>query len=319
MPDDELLNAAPRLRDPAELRRQLRRLLADPRASALTEHFAGQWLQLRNLESVAPDPVKFPTFDDGLRDAMIQETRHLFAHVLREDRPLTELLHSNYTFLNERLAAHYGIEGVRGPRFRKVDLPNPERGGLLTHAGILTLSSYPTRTSPVLRGKWILENLLNAPPPPPPAGVPLLDEKTVGSTQSLRAQLEEHRRNPNCAVCHNKMDPLGFGLENYDAIGRWRASDGKFPIDASGALPNGAKFESPAQLRQALSADPRQFTRAITEKLLTYALGRGVERYDNRTVQQITARVAQQNYRITALIEAIVESLPFQQRRGNTL
>ncbi len=318
MPDEALTRAAADLHNPATLRAQVARMLADPKADALIDSFAGQWLQLRNLESARPDPRKFPEFDDGLRDAMLQETRHFFAHILRADRPVTELLNARYTFVNERLAKHYGIPGVTGSRLRLVELPNPQRGGLLAQASILTISSYPTRTSPVIRGKWILENILGAPPPAPPAGVPPLDDSKVGTDLSLRAQLEKHRTNPNCAVCHNKMDPLGFGLENYDAIGVWRDKDGQFPVDAAGTLPNGKRFDSPAALRSLLTEEPAAFVKCLTEKLLTYALGRGVERYDNKTIRQISGKLAAENYRMSALIGAIVESLPFQYRRGGT-
>ena len=318
MPDDALTRAAADLHNPATLRAQVARMLADHKADALIDSFAGQWLQLRNLESAKPDPRKFPDFDDGLRDAMLQETRHFFAHILRADRPVTELLNARYTFVNERLAKHYGIPGVAGSTLRRVELPNPQRGGLLAQASILTISSYPTRTSPVIRGKWILENILGAPPPAPPAGVPPLDDSKVGTDLSLRAQLEKHRTNPNCAVCHNKMDPLGFGLENYDAIGVWRDSDGPFPVDAAGTLPNGKRFQSPAALRALLTEEPAAFVKCLTEKLLTYALGRGVERYDDKTIRQIAGKLAAENYRMSALIGAIVESLPFQYRRGGT-
>jgi hypothetical protein len=318
MPDAELLRAARdgRLRSPEGRLAQVRRMLADPKSAALIDNFAGQWLQLRNLESARPDPEKFPGFDAGLRDAMLQESRQFFAHVLQQDLPVTDFLDAPYTFVNERLAKHYGIPGVEGAHMRRVLTADSHRGGLLTHASILTISSYPTRTSPVLRGKWVLENLLGAPPPPPPPGVPELEEGKAGVAMSLREQLQQHRADANCAVCHNKMDGLGFGLENYDAVGNWRTKDGAFPIDAAGTLPNGATFATPAELRSMLRQSPAAFVKALTEKMLTYALGRGLERYDRETVAAIASRVAAADYRMSALIDGVVESLPFQHRRG---
>jgi hypothetical protein len=317
MPDEALFEAARNgtLRKPEVLRAQVRRMLADPKASALVDHFAGQWLQLRNLESHKPDPEKFPMFDEELRDAMAQETRQYFASILKEDRSILDFLDSQYTYLNERLASHYGIEGVKGPEFRKVDLANGTRGGVLTHASVLTISSYPTRTSPVLRGKWILENLLGTPPPPPPAGVPELNEAEVGNTGTLRQQLEKHRANATCAVCHTKMDALGFGLENFDPVGRWRDLDGKFPIESGGELPGNKKFDTPRAMRALLKADPKPFTRCLTGKLLTYALGRGLERFDRPAVSKICNKLTVEEYRFSTLILNIVESLPFQYTR----
>jgi len=316
MPDEELMQAAVAGSLRSGLVAQVSRMLRDPKSEAFVDSFAGQWLQLRNLESAKPDPEKFPQFDDGLRDAMTQETRQFFAHVLREDRPVTEFLTARYTFVNERLAKHYGIDGIEGAAMRKIDLVSDQRGGLLAQASVLTISSYPTRTSPVLRGKWVLENLLGAPPPPPPPGVPELDEKKLAAGASLREQLEKHRASASCSVCHNKMDPLGFGLENYDAIGNWRTKDGAFPIDAAGELPGNRKFSSPMELRTLLSKEPGVFVKAITEKMLTYALGRGVERYDRNAVLTISNRMAASEYRISSLLLGVVESLPFQQRRG---
>ena len=291
-------------------------MLADRRAEAFVENFAGQWLQLRNLETARPDPEKFPQFDDGLRDAMLQESKRFFAHVLREDRPVTEFLDADYTFANERLAKHYGMAGVAGSAMQRVPATAVKRGGVLAQGAVLTISSYPTRTSPVLRGKWVLENILGTPPPPAPAGVPALEVSKVGVANSLREQLEKHRANANCAVCHNKMDSVGFGLENYDAIGNWRDKDGAFPIDSAGALPGNKRFSSPMELRAMLRREPGQFVRALTEKMLTYALGRGVERYDRATVLKISNRVAATEYRMSSLLAGIVESLPFQYRRG---
>jgi len=316
-PDDELLDLADerRLSRPEVLEAQVRRLLQDGKAAALVEAFAGQWLQFRGLEAVAPDKERFPSFDSGLRHAMRRETELLFQALVREDRSVLELIDAKYSYVNERLARHYGIAGVAGPEFRRVELAGDRRGGVLTHASVLTVSSYATRTSPVLRGKWILENLLNAPPPDPPAGVPRLDEAKVGADAPLRRQLEAHRTQPMCAACHEKMDPLGFSLENYDAIGSWRDEDGKWPIDASGTLPDGRSFEGKAGLERVLRQDQDAFARAVTAKLLTFALGRGLERYDKRSVDAIVARLAAADYRFSELVLGIVESLPFQRRR----
>ena len=278
MPDDELLALAEagKLRAADTLDAQVKRMLADPRSSALADNFAGQWLELRNLDVVKPDPQKFPDWSPELRDAMKEETRLFFDSILRENRPLSEFLDARYTFLNERLAKHYGIEGVKGPEFRKVELANPQRGGILSQASVLTVSSYPTRTSVVIRGKYILNNILGSPPPPPPADVPPLDEAAVGTSASLRQQMEKHRADAMCASCHNKMDPLGFGLENYDGIGKWRTMDGKFPVDSSGVLPNGNTFSTPGEMRAVLKSQLPQFSRCIVEKMLTYSLGRGL-------------------------------------------
>lgn len=318
MPDDELLALAEagKLSTPAVLDAQVKRMLADARSSALAENFAGQWLELRNLDVVKPDPQKFPEWSPELREAMKMETRLFFESLLKENGSLADFLDARYTFLNELLARHYGIEGVKGPDFRRVELTTDQRGGILGHASVLTVTSYPTRTSPVIRGKYVLENLLGEPPPPPPPDVPALDEQSVGNTGSLRQQLEKHRANATCAACHNKMDTLGFGLENYDAIGRWRTEDGKFPVDAGGTLPNGKSFRNPAELRQLLKEDLPEFARCVTEKMLTYALGRGLERYDRRTVDDITRKLAASGYRFQTLIYEIVRSLPFQARRG---
>ncbi len=250
MPDEELfrLAAARKLHKPEVLAAQVRRMLLDAKSSALVDNFAGQWLELRNLDSFRPDPDRFPDFDEDLRNAMRQETRLFFEAVIHEDRSILDFIDGKYTFLNERLAKYYGIPGVEGREFRRVALSGDERSGVLTQASVLMVSSYPTRTSPVLRGKWILENFLNDPPPPPPPGVANLNEAAIGTTASLRQQLEQHRANPSCAVCHTRMDPLGLGLENYDAVGRWRTKDGKFPIDSAGTLPGGRTFRSPAEL-----------------------------------------------------------------------
>jgi hypothetical protein len=319
LPDDELLEAAEsgRLAQPAVLTAQVRRMLRDPKAFALVENFGGQWLELRNLESIQKDPVKFPEFDKELRAAMQRETQMFFDSIVREDRSILDFLSAKYTYLNGRLARFYGIAGVDGPEFRRVELAGNQRMGILTQASVLTISSYPTRTSPVIRGKYILENILNAPPPPPPPDVPNLDESKVGSTASLRQQLEKHRSNAICASCHSKMDPLGFGLENYDAIGRWRTNEGSIPIDASGTLPNGRPFSSPAEMMSMLVESRDSLARCLTEKLLTYALGRGLERYDRPAIQSISRRVAQHGYKFSGLVLEIVNSMPFQMRRGD--
>lgn len=316
-PDARLMRAAQRrtLRNPAVMAAQVRRMLKDPRASTLAQEFGGQWLQFRALESVTRDRDRFPDFEDYLRLSMRRETELFFEHIIREDRSILDFLDGRYTFVNERLARHYGLEGVTGPEFRRVELADSERSGVLTHASVLTVSSYATRTSPVLRGKWILDNILGAPPPDPPPDVPNLDETAVGSAGSLRKQLEAHRKNAICASCHKRMDPLGFGLENFDATGAWRSLDGMFAIDASGTLPDGRTYAGPEELRSILRDDREAFTRALTAKLMTYALGRGLERSDRHTVKTIARRVAEQDYRFSNLILEIVNSRPFQMRR----
>lgn len=321
MPDEELLGCADRkmLFRPGVLATQVRRMLKDPRAHALAENFGGQWLQFRALESVHPDRESFPDFDDYLRMSMRQETEMFFDSIVREDRSILDLLLGKYTFLNERLAEFYGIPGVEGPAFRRVDLTGTSRGGILTQASVLTVTSYPNRTSPVLRGKWILQNILNAPPPAPPPGVPNLDVSTVGSATSLRQQLEQHRKNPTCAACHARMDPLGFGLENFNAIGAWRTTDGAVAIDSSGSLPDGRTFKGPDGLKTILEADRDAFAQCLTAKLLTYALGRGLERYDRSTVTAITKHIAANDYRFSNLVLEIVASKPFQMRKGDAV
>ena len=318
MPDDELRMLADQkmLRKPEILQAQVRRMLADPKAHSLVEEFGGQWLQFRALESAAPDRERFPQFEDYLKLSMERETELFFETIVREDRSILDFVHADYTFLNERLARHYGIDGIRGPDFRRVALTDARRGGVLTQGSVLTVSSYSTRTSPVLRGKWILENLLNAPPPPPPPGVEALDEAAVGATASQREQLEAHRKNPICASCHRRMDPLGFGLENFDAVGAWRTEDGKFPVDSTGTLPDGRTFSGPAELKSILGAEREAFAKALTSKLLTYALGRGLEPYDRRTVRTIARRLPAQDYRFSSLVLEIVNSTPFRMRRG---
>jgi hypothetical protein len=291
-------------------------MLADPRARALASNFAGQWLEIRNLDTAEPDPKKFPDWNAELRDAMKAETMLFFDYVLKEDRSIADFLNSDYTFLNERLAKFYGIGGVTGPEFRRVTLATEQRGGILSHASVLTVSSYPNRTSPVIRGRYVLGNILGAAPPPPPPDVPNLDEAAVGTAGSMRQQLEKHRTDAVCASCHSRMDPLGFGLENYDAIGRWRTKDGNFPVDSSGTLPDGRTFSGPAQMRAILGAQLPQFSRAMIEKMMTYALGRGLRSYDRVTVDAINNKVAAGEYRFQTLIREIAESLPFQSRRG---
>ena len=317
-PDEELLGLADRgeLRRDGQLAAQVRRLLADPRSVSLVDNFASQWLNLRLLKGISPDRKRFPGFDDQLKADMETETRLFIQAVIRENRPLADLLDARETFVNERLAKHYGIEGVTGEEFRRVVLGTPQRGGLLGQASILTVTSNPTRTSPVKRGKWVLENLFNAPPPPPPPGVPELEKGGEALTGTLRQRMEQHRANPACAVCHTQMDALGFGLENYDAVGAWRDRDGEFDIDASGVLPAGETFQSPEGLRLVLKNRLPDFRRCLTEKLLTYALGRGLEYYDECTVNVLVNNVAGNGDTFQALVLAIVESEPFQKRRA---
>ncbi len=318
LPDDELIDLAARrkLKDPAVLERQVGRMLRDDRSKALVENFAGQWLYLRNVRGHAPDPNLFVDFDDNLREAFQRETELFFDSQLREDRSVVDLLRANYTFVNERLARHYGIPNVYGSHFRRVTFADDRRAGLLGQGSILTVTSYAHRTSPVVRGKWLLENLLGAPPPPPPANVPALKENGEGGKPtSVRERLEAHRKNPVCASCHARMDPLGFALENFDAIGRWRTVDeAGNPIDSSGVLPDGTAFVGPSEFRKALLARSDEFVAAVTEKLLTYAIGRGLEYYDMPAVRSIMRQAAPGAYRWSALVQGIVNSTPFQMR-----
>jgi len=320
IPDDELLDAAVRekLRIPAVLHQQVRRMLKDDRSRVLVSNFAEQWLHLRNLSSTTPDMRLFPDFDDNLRQAFRKETQLFFESILREDRSVLDLLRANYTFVNERLAKHYGIPNVYGSRFRRVTFgEESERGGLLRQGSILTVTSYATRTSPVIRGKWILDNILGAPPLPPPPAVPSLQENTAaGKTLSMRERIAQHRANPACASCHNVMDPLGFSLENYDAVGRWRTAEDNAPIDASGALPDGSKFEGVSGLQKALLARPEVFVTTLSEKLLTYALGRGVEYYDVPAIRKVVRDAGARDFRFSSIIAGIVGSTPFQMRRS---
>jgi len=319
MPDAELMRvaAAGQLRQPAVLTAQVRRMLKDPKSDGLVENFGGQWLQLKNMDVVKPDPERFPEFDESLRQSMRKETELFFANMIREDRSVLDFLDADYTFLNERLARFYGVAGVTGPEFRKVDMSGTQRGGgLLAQSSVLTVSSYATRTSPVLRGKWVLENILNAPPPPPPPNVPALDDTKIGASMTIRQQMEAHRANPVCASCHSRMDPLGFGLENLNAIGAWRDVDGKFPIDPSGALPGGKTFQGPGELKAILKTQPDAFVQSLTEKMLTYALGRGIERYDKPVLAAIQAKMKSDGYRFSDLVLGIATSVPFQTREG---
>jgi hypothetical protein len=317
IPDDELVTLASqgKLKNPQVLEQQVRRMLADPKSHALVSNFAGQWLQIRNLRNMAPNANEFPDFDDNLRQAFQHETEMFFESVLRKDRNVIDLLTADYTFLNERLAIHYGIPGVRGDQFRRVTLTDDARKGLLGKGSILLVTSHADRTSPVVRGKWILENLLGTPPPPPPQAVPPLKENEEGSKPlTMREKMEEHRANPVCASCHKVMDPIGFTLENFDAVGAWRARDAGEPIDASGQFVDGTKVDGVVTLRHALLKKPDTFVRTMTQKLLTYALGRGIEDYDMPTVRAIVRDASKQDYRFSSLVLGIVNSGPFQMR-----
>jgi hypothetical protein len=284
------------------------------------DNFAGQWLYLRNVRSAAPDLAEYPDFDENLREAVQKETELFFDSMLHENHSVLDLLNADYTFMNERLARHYGIPNIYGSHFRRVTVNDENRKGLLGQASILMVTSYGNRTSPTLRGKWLLDNLLGAPPPPPPPNVPsLTDRNADGKILSIRQQMEEHRANPACATCHKLMDPLGFALENFDAIGHWRDSSGpnNTPIDSSGVLPDGTKFQGPAELREILLSRPEQFVTAVTQKLLTYALGRGLEYYDGPAVRKIVREAAISNYRWSDLILAVAKSDPFAKRKAD--
>ena len=323
IPDDELLKLADqgKLKDPAILSAQVSRMLQDRRSQALVSNFAGQWLFLRNLTQVRPDQDAFPKFDTNLRQAFERETELFFNAILRENRPVTDLLSANFTYLNQRLAEHYGVPGIYGSQFRRVTLPDGTRGGLLGQGSILTVTSYPNRTSVVQRGKWVLENLLGAAPPPPPPDIPALPEHPKDGKQlTMRQQMEQHRANPTCASCHARMDPIGFSLENYDGIGAWRTKDSGNKIDASGKMPDGTVFEGPAGLRKLLLTSHRdEFIETFTEKLMTYALGRGIEYYDRPAMRTIIREAAKQNTTIPAIIDALVKSPQFQMRRTRDL
>ncbi len=326
IPDDELLDLASqgKLRDTAVLRQQVSRMLADPRSSALVDNFATQWLTLRDLEHVSPDPDEFPDFDDELRVGLQRETQLFFDSMLRADRGVVELLTADYTFVNERLARHYGIPDIQGSRFRRVAVNEEARRGLLGQGSILTVTSYPTRTSPVLRGKWVLENFLGLPPPPPPPQVPALEEKDqTGRALTMVQMMEQHRASPACAACHKLMDPIGFALENFDATGKWRThspfGDENPPIEATGMLFDGSKFDGVVEFRDVLLQHQDRFVHTVTEKLLTYALGRRIEHSDRPAVRKILAGAAPEDYRWSALITEIVKSTPFQMRRSRPL
>ncbi|MFN3651359.1 MAG: DUF1592 domain-containing protein [Armatimonadota bacterium] len=321
MPDDELFRLAESgtLTQPKVLEAQVRRMLAHEKAWALVENFGEQWLTLRTLKTASPDPKQFPTFNDQLRDAMLTETHMFFQSILKEDKSVLDFIDGNYTYLNEPLAKHYGIDFVKGDHFRKVVLTNDQRRGVLTQASILTITSNPTRTSPVKRGKWVLEQILGTPPPPPPPNVPELEEAKEGQVLkgTLRERMEQHRADPGCASCHLRMDALGFGLENFDPIGAWREKDGEDPIDASGTLPSGEEFKTPVELIQILKGEKEQFVTHLAGQLLTFGLGRGLEYYDRCAVDEMVAKAAKDNYRFSTLIMEIVKSDPFRKKRGD--
>jgi mono/diheme cytochrome c family protein len=317
IPDDELLQVAGdgKLQDPAVLDGQIRRMLADGRSRALIDNFAGQWLYLRNLRNFQPDPSEFPNFDHTLRQAMLREMELFFGSVIDEDRSVMDLLTAGDTFVNERLARHYGIPNTYGSHFRRVTLTEDARRGLLGKGAILVVTSLATRTSPVVRGKWILENIVGMPPPAPPPDVPALEENTPGRRpRSMRERLEAHRRNPTCAACHRLMDPIGFAMEPFDGVGAWRTTDSGSPIDGSGVLTNGVKVDGPSSLREALASDPRVFVTTMTEKLFTYALGRGLTAHDMPAVRAVVRAAARDDYRFSSLMTGIVTSTPFQMR-----
>jgi hypothetical protein len=315
-PDDQLLDLAERgkLKDGAVLEQQVSRMLADPRSKALVDNFFGQWLGLRSVPDATPDPNAFTEFDESLREAFEKETDLFLASMLREDHSVLELLSAKYTFVNERLARHYGIPNVYGSRFRRVTLTGEARLGLLGKGSILMLTSQPNRTSPVLRGKWVLENILGTPPPPPPPNVPPLAEGKDVAYLTMRQRMEQHRANPACASCHKQMDSIGFAMENFDAVGEWRTTEAQTKIDASGVLPDGTKFQGTAELQNILLSRPELFVTTVTEKLLTYGLGRGLEYYDQPAIRSIMRDAAPSNYRWSVLVLGIVKSAPFQKR-----
>jgi hypothetical protein len=317
IPDDELLRVAEegKLKDPATLEAQVARMLADPRSRALVDNFAGQWLQLRNVRNVQPNSDLFPDFDDNLRQAFKRETEMLFENIMREDRPVLELMTADYTFVNERLARHYGIPNIYGSRFRRVKVDDAARRGLLGHGSILAVTSHAERTSPVVRGKWILDNILGAPVPPPPPDIPQLKENVEGEKpRTMREQMAEHRSSPVCASCHKVMDPIGFALENFDTVGAWRTEDAGVPIDASGQLADGTKIDGVVTLREAMLQHPDVFVRTLTEKLMIYALGRGLDDHDMPVVRAVMREASPRDYRFSSLVLGIVRSMPFQMR-----
>ncbi|HSP66282.1 MAG TPA: DUF1592 domain-containing protein, partial [Bryobacteraceae bacterium] len=317
IPDDQLITLASqgRLKEPAVLEQQVKRMLADDRSQALVKNFAGQWLMLRNLQSVLPDPNEFPNFDDNLRQAFRRETEMFFESIMREDRSVLDLLNADYTFVNERLAKHYGLPGIYGSQFRRVKLAGEERRGLLGQGSVLTVTSEANRTSPVKRGKFILEAILGTPPPAPPPNVPPLKENEGAQAMSVRARLELHRKNPPCAGCHAVMDPLGFSLENFDGVGEWRTKEPGGAVDPSGQLADGTKVDGPVALRRAIMKHPEQFVRTLTEKMLTYGLGRGLEYYDMPTVRRIAMDASRTDYKFSSVVLGIVNSTPFKMRR----
>ena len=318
VPDDELLTVASsgKLKDPAVLEQQVKRMIADRRSEALIQNFFGQWLYLRNLKAAVPDQQVFPDFDDNLRQAFLRETELFASSIIHEDRSVVDLLSANYTFVNERLAKHYGIPNVYGNQFRRVTLTDPARRGLLGQGSVLIVSSYANRTSPVLRGKWILTNILGTPPPPPPPNVPPFNEMASGT---VRERMVQHRSNPACSGCHSVMDPVGFAMENFDAIGHWRTTDSGAPVDATGGLPDGTKVDGPAAVITALSAHPEQFVRTMTSMMLTYGLGRGLEYYDMPVVRSVSRDAAKKDYRFSELVLGIVKSPPFQMKEQPSL
>jgi hypothetical protein len=323
IPDDELLNVAARgrLKDPAVLEREVRRMLADSRSESLVTNFAEQWLYVRDIDAKKPDELLFPDFDETLRNAFRRETDLFLDSILRGNHSVLDLMTANYTFVNERLAKHYGIPNVEGTYFRRITFPpDSPRGGLLGQGSILTLTSYATRTSPVLRGKWILENILSAPPPPPPPNVPPLktEANDTGKPLTMRQAMVLHRANPVCASCHARMDPIGFAMDNFDAVGRWRDTDAGQPIDASGVLPEGTKFSGVAELKKALLRQPEQFVDTIAEKLLMYAIARNVQYYDRPAIRAIVRQAAASNYTFASLVLGVVKSAPFQMRKSQT-
>jgi hypothetical protein len=320
IPDDELLDAAAtgRLKDPKVLEQQVRRMLADPRSESLVTNFAAQWLYLRDIAAKLPDEILFADFDETLRGAMQRETELFVSSVFRENRSVLDLLRANYTFLNERLARHYGVPNIKGSYFRRVTFPEGSvRGGLLGQGSVLTITSYSTRTSPVLRGKWVLENLLSAAPPPPPPNVPSLNtEKAPGKPLTLREAMIQHRASPACAGCHARMDPIGFAMENFDAVGRWRERDGDQPIDATGVFPEGTKFDGIPGLKKELLRQPDQFVGTVAERLLMYAVGRNLQYYDAPTVRAVMRDAEPANYTLASLVLGVVKSRPFQMREA---
>ena len=337
MPDEELTRLAAKNELSANLEAQVRRMLKDPRSKSLVDNFAMQWLQLKRISFVAPDGGLFPAFNQRLRQAMLEETRMFLESIIREDRPILDLVSSDYTFLNERLAKHYNIndtngnrigaakpakpgQPIRGDAFVRVSLQDGERGGILTQGSVLTVTSNPTRTSPVKRGRWVLEQILGQPPPPPPPNVPELeDSKEAISAGSLRQRMEQHRANPACANCHTRMDAIGFSLENFNAVGAWRAKDGNFDIDPSGTLPDGTQIKGVADLKKTILAKKDLFARCVLEKLLIYATGRGLEPYDDRAVDKALGNLTKANYKFSALVVETAKSDPFRLRRGKSV